>query len=76
MINGDDKSRFKLTGEESIAIAEIMEKFMYDEKRFHVWGYERIENFIKVICRMQYFEKEIFLWKKFGLLFGESVMAF
>lgn len=36
MINGNDKSRFKLTGEESLAIAEIMEKFMHDEKRFHV----------------------------------------
>lgn len=36
MINGDDKSRFKLTGEESLAIAEIMEKFMHDEKRLHV----------------------------------------
>ncbi len=36
MINGDDKSRFKLTGEESLAIAEIIEKFMHDEKRCHV----------------------------------------
>ena len=33
MINGDDKSIFKLTRSESIAIAEIMESFLNYEKR-------------------------------------------
>lgn len=33
MINGDDKSVFKLTRGESIAIAEIMEKFLRQENR-------------------------------------------
>lgn len=33
MINGDDKSVFKLTRSESIAMAEIMEKFLEQEKR-------------------------------------------
>ena len=32
MINGDDKSVFKLTRSESIAMAEIMEKFLEQEK--------------------------------------------
>lgn len=33
MINGNDKSGFKLTRGESIAMAEIMEKFLKEEKR-------------------------------------------
>ena len=33
MINGNDKSDFKLTRGESAAIAEIMEKFMNHENR-------------------------------------------
>ncbi len=33
MINGDDKSVFKLTRSESIAMAEIMEKFLKQERK-------------------------------------------
>ena len=33
MINGNDKSGFKLTRSESIAMAEIMGKFMAEERR-------------------------------------------
>lgn len=33
MINGNDKSRFKLTRGESIAIAGVVEKFLHEEKR-------------------------------------------
>ncbi len=34
MINGDDKSVFKLTRGESIAMAEIMEKFLIQESKY------------------------------------------
>ena len=33
MINGNDKSQFKLTRSESTAMAEIMEKFLEQEER-------------------------------------------
>ena len=33
MVNGNDKSGFKLTRSESIAITEIMEKFLKQERR-------------------------------------------
>jgi len=38
MINGDDKSVFKLTRGESIAMAEIMEKFLIQESKYRKGG--------------------------------------
>ena len=38
MINGDDKSGFKLTRGESIAMSEIMERFLIQERRYRKAG--------------------------------------
>ncbi len=38
MINGDDKSVFKLTRGESIAMAEIMERFLHQESKYRKGG--------------------------------------